>query len=125
MCTVLRTMHRASGTWSGMKFPSVTGQMEQGFESLLDVGGLWVCPRAPPGDRVSQGLGLGAEAIPGGCVPVPRCVCAFMGMTISCGCRELRPLSASHARLGSNLAPRSWEAVRNIEREIAAIRAGS
>ena len=63
MCTVLRTMHRASGTWSGMKFPSVTGQMEQGFESLLDVGGLWVCPRAPPGDRVSQGLGLGAPAL--------------------------------------------------------------
>lgn len=35
---------------------------------------------------------------------------------------RLRPSSASHARLGSNLAPRSWEAVRKVEREIAANR---
>lgn len=100
MCTVLRTTHRASGIWSGMKFPSVTGQMEQGFESLLDMGGLWACPRAPPGDCVSQGLGFGAEAVPGGCVPVHRCVCTFMGMTISCGCRAIEAIERFTCQTG-------------------------
>lgn len=83
-----------------MKFPSVAGQMEQGFESLLDMGGLQVCPREPPGDRVSQDLGLGAEAILRGWVPVHRCMCTFTGITISCSCRETEAIERFTCQTG-------------------------